>query len=406
MSVPIAKHAGKWAAFILITFFLTEVIFRFFKPCAFFAELVQPNSDYNHTYPPHFRGKYVQSTGTEKYKLSLFTNSLSLCQPEEVTIPKPNGVYRILVIGDSFVAGLNWQTAIPHVLQTALAANLTDSGKRLEVVNCGQISYSPILHLARLMHQYIRLEPDAILLMPDLTDVFDDNIRYRKLVKIDREGNFDGVAASPQLLEMEDRFKRYGFYSTNSYVIRGLIKKALKAFMPKIDWNNSACTPEKVFAHCKEQQEIMSPDTAFQIEYTVGNIQKIIEFSHRHSIHIAIIMYPHLPQIVPEKDPGKAEDTALLYNRFFENSTRVLCENRAVTFKSFYEEIARKVRAGKKLYLDHDTHFNEEGLKILSSYIADWIIRDPCLSIGTNLIKKRKPNRDNPATNAKNIIGF
>jgi hypothetical protein len=104
------------------------------------------------------------------------TNSLAL-RDREIAVPKPPGVFRILMLGDSFTegAGFTLETTPPKLLETFL--NERRCGPRFEVVNAGVASYSPILEYLLLTRVGLGLEPDLILLAFDMTDVHDDWVR-------------------------------------------------------------------------------------------------------------------------------------------------------------------------------------------------------------------------------------
>ncbi len=346
---------------VMIIFILAsaEIFLRMFKPHVFFSSLLQSNDNYNHTYVPNCKGKYV--VGNREYVFYLHFNSLGLCQEEDVVIPKPQDVYRVLIIGDSFVAGLKRSATIPFALNSTLNNMRTVLAKRIEFVNCGQSSYSPLLYLARLKHQYKEFEPDAIILMPDLTDVFDDNFRYKKLVKTDKNGDLLEVSASPALLKYEEALAKAGFYATNSYLIRAFIKKYMVK-LQKSDENN---------------YDKSTSLTADEIKYTISNIKKIIEFAKSQGIYIAIATYPHLWQITSEDGVDSA----------FEREIEMLCKAESVSFKSFHGEIAKEISSGKQLYFESDMHFNENGIKILSGYMAKWILQEPEKTIGTEIMQ-------------------
>jgi hypothetical protein len=104
------------------------------------------------------------------------TNSLALRGPE-ITMPKPAGVFRVFMLGDSFTegAGFTLESTAPKFLETFL--NERKCGRRFEVINAGVASYSPILEYLQLTRVGLGLDPDLVLLNFDMTDVHDDWVR-------------------------------------------------------------------------------------------------------------------------------------------------------------------------------------------------------------------------------------
>ena len=102
------------------------------------------------------------------------TNALGF-RERDLATPKPAGLVRVLMLGDSFTegGGLAEADTIPRRVETALHASCPG----VEVVNAGTASYSPILEYLVLADVAASLAPDLVVLNLDMTDVHDDLIR-------------------------------------------------------------------------------------------------------------------------------------------------------------------------------------------------------------------------------------
>src|SRR6185436_1568242 len=89
------------------------------------------------------------------------TNALGL-RDREFPIPKPPGVFRILMLGDSFTegGGLENDETVAKIVETGLRQGAC--GTAVEVVNAGHASYSPILQYLLLKDVGLRLQPDLV----------------------------------------------------------------------------------------------------------------------------------------------------------------------------------------------------------------------------------------------------
>ncbi len=96
-------------------------------------------------------------------------NSLGF-RDEEVAMPKPVGVLRILALGDSFTMamGVPVEQGYAEQLERMLSA---EAGRRVEVVNTGVGGYNTAQELAFLDARGLDLEPDMILLGFQVNDV-------------------------------------------------------------------------------------------------------------------------------------------------------------------------------------------------------------------------------------------
>jgi hypothetical protein len=81
---------------------------------------------------------------------------------EEMALPKPPGLFRILVLGDSFTVGANvtQEEAYPEVLETLLRARF---GGHIEVVNSGTDGWDPYQYAQYFEHYGQHLEADLVL---------------------------------------------------------------------------------------------------------------------------------------------------------------------------------------------------------------------------------------------------
>lgn len=160
---------------VLIALIILEIIFRNYSIAqmrGFFRVLrgerltdCQVNDAVlNHRFVPNCKGKLT----TSDFSYDFETNSLGLRERE---IPeKKDGVYRILIIGDSFAEG--WGVPLNERFDR-VASNIINNDK-IEIVNAGIRSYSPILELLYLKDQGLKLNPDKVIMLFDASDLHDD----------------------------------------------------------------------------------------------------------------------------------------------------------------------------------------------------------------------------------------
>ena len=330
------------------------------------------HNQYNHTLSPNFPPDVIHEDDHDiarDYKI----NSLGLRENDEIILPKPKKEFRILVVGDSFVMG---DLKIIDKLETRLNTVYGNDQIVFNIINCGQGSYSAMIHLARLKHQLLGLDPDAIIYFPDLTDVYDDTHRYLWLAEYDEDGKLDRVKASTRIFRAKRRHKR----KINHFLKKiGLATQNIRNVRsPK------ANDPKyfQIFDHAKEDEKNPSQYTEQELSLTLGFIKDYIEIVRSNQIHLSITMYPHLPQIIPENKVYHRTSFDSLYNRLFERRVQELAQKENILFKSFYEPISQSVLSGKQLYIRYDMHFNDYGYDFLADLVTEWVVRNPQKSIG------------------------
>lgn len=89
----------------------------------------------------------------------------------EIAIPKPGGVYRIVVLGDSTIYGLATPAnlTLPAQLQTVLRDDYGYSN--VEVINAGVAGYNSWNSVTNLEFRVLELEPDLIIIYHTITDI-------------------------------------------------------------------------------------------------------------------------------------------------------------------------------------------------------------------------------------------
>ena len=137
----------------------------------------------------HHQLKPVNSTqvrnGDTGISVELKTNSYGL-RGDEVTVPKPSGVFRIVCLGDESVLAPETPKADSFV--DRLQQLLQDQWQRpVEVINAGVPGYCPLLSYLQFKHSLLVLQPDLVILNFDMSDVADD-YKYRRHTVVDEAG--------------------------------------------------------------------------------------------------------------------------------------------------------------------------------------------------------------------------
>lgn len=100
----------------------------------------------------------------------------------------------VLFLGDSFMEGYDDKNTLPYHVAKYFK---TEHGTCLKTHNAGYTSYSPAIFVPQAKRLLPIVRPDYIVLDVDETDLYDDFVRYRKLIVRDALGRNVGVRASP-----------------------------------------------------------------------------------------------------------------------------------------------------------------------------------------------------------------
>ncbi len=128
---------------LIVTLLLLELAFRLFAP------LDEPGTTY---------GKLI------------VRNTFGF-RDRDFVVPKPEGTYRIVMIGDSFAwgVGLDVEQALPKVLEKGLSAAKTRG--EIEVVNAAEPGHNTVEEFLLLEEKGLGYEPDMVILIYNLNDI-------------------------------------------------------------------------------------------------------------------------------------------------------------------------------------------------------------------------------------------
>gem|GEM_PF-5038769 len=146
------------------------------KPDPVLNHVLVPGANFTHTGTP---------PGSE-FCVNSRINSRGM-HDREPSDPASTGIVRVLVLGDSFVEArqVPIEANFCKRIERRLAADL---GNRVEVLNGGVSSYSPILEYLAYKTKFREFHPRVVVLAFFANDVFDD-IRYSLVGQCDTDGN-------------------------------------------------------------------------------------------------------------------------------------------------------------------------------------------------------------------------
>jgi len=121
---------------------------------------------------------YVRSDGPVLYGLNPAHPEISVqaTRDDAVAVPKPPGVFRILVLGDSVAYGL--RVAREDAFPSRLEERLRDVGRAVEVVNASVPGYTAYNELEDYRSARRALEPDLVLVATCLNDVANPRLHW------------------------------------------------------------------------------------------------------------------------------------------------------------------------------------------------------------------------------------
>lgn len=210
--VPLALYAALFA----------EVYLRLLKPQPMMPRYVTDGGDGIRGNIPHSTYRHI----TPEVDVELRINGQGFRADDDLEIPKPDGVIRIAILGDSFFMG--YEATLANSFGGQIESQLAMRGVRAEIVNLAVSGFGTAESLIALESRGLAFEPDLVVLEWHSTDPT-DNVRSG-LFALDDEGAL--VRANPTYLPAiatRDRLMKipgYAFLIQHSHLYAALRERA------------------------------------------------------------------------------------------------------------------------------------------------------------------------------------
>ncbi len=342
---------------------------------------------------PHFHHRLKPNQTyhfySAEFSVDIRTNRYGLRWPDPV-LPKPPGVFRILILGDSFTFGfpVRDDEAFCFLIEQGLRAK----GYPVEVINAGVSGYSPTLQYVSFRDEYVAFEPDLVLLWYDLGDLQED-AWYQKHLIYDASGGI--LRCDPGYIN--GRFDVWGWMKAHSlianYVDRKLIRvdgyikvlglggfiraklrgQRAKVAVAELKAKQQApdLSSHDRFLMVREYatEEQLAPYWALSSRY----LRMIRELLAERGVPLVLGIYPYGMLVGPQQwasgrgywgfEPGKtyeAEAALAIFNRFSSETDTLLLNT--------FESVRAADRIGQ-LFYHEDGHFTPAGHRVLAEHV-------------------------------------
>lgn len=303
---------------------------------------------------------------TDEFKHVQQVNNVGL-RGEDIKTEKEEGTYRILMLGDSFTMGGGVRDE--ETFSFLLEELLNTAGRRVEVLNAGVDSYSPILSYRQLVTQYgPLLEPQLVVLNFDMSDLMQE-VAYRKLSIVDQSGNIIGFRISA------------GWETINRFIDNNLYFTRLIVFYLRrssVDREEITVGNMVMLANPELLRHTLADDDADRTEQwqnIFDSILKIREYCTDRGIDFLLTVYPWGHQV---RDEEWSQGRVLFLDRDFSVSDRsvvrlkAFASNNAVDILDVFPAF-RSYDGASRLYYDADIHWTASGHRIMAGELARYI---------------------------------
>ena len=365
-------------------------------PDAFF----QPDERFGYFHIPNARGWWVNIDAPGEFQTPVHINSQGL-RDREYPYEKPEGVFRILVLGDSFADAL--EVPLEDSFQEVLEARLNEQADMtIEVINGGVWGYGNDQELLFYRLEGRKYQPDLVLLaFQSTSDVLENHreleTRYMgreyKPFFVLNEGKLELVnfpykePPSPPPRGVVGRVKRFLFMNSRLYPVAGrFIKKRMQGLR---EWLQARglMKPEPgnpVAGGIPMAMYLYAVDYPPEWEEAWAVTKAIIAQLHQEveadGAQLAVVILPDRHLVEGDYLAWALRTYPAMRERDWDldkpnRIMRAFLEEQAIPYLEMVEEFREYTRqSGRPLYYPRDGHWNREGHHLAGELIYHWLV--------------------------------
>ncbi len=371
---------------ILVTLFALEIVLRNFFPQQEFISSFRP------IYIADDEVGFILKPNV-KAKLGKDTNRLGMRDYDRYTVKKPEGVFRILVLGDSFTYSL---TSMANAYPKFLERMLSESDTSIEVMNSGVPNYGTDEEYHYLKKYGLKLQPDLVLLAFYVGNDITDNYIHPGYTAVDGALVSRDKARKMTKKEMSwekrknlilNKFHLYRLLYLRNYskFFKNLDREGVQT-RKRIDVARGACITH-LNGGVKMEQGKYSGIMLDAWKNTKDYLARVSALTKQSGAKFAIVIIPDAIQ----QDTEEAIKLRKLYKGKYawEQPQRNLMEYGKELGLNMYDPLSDMMKKSnrERLFYCKDTHFNEKGNRIFAETVAQWLLDKGLLPPGSRITK-------------------
>ena len=354
--------------------FLIEGVVRIFGLFRFPNEtFIQPDQELGWSHIPNKEGYW--QIGEDRVLVRINSKGL---RDRELSYEKRPNTFRILVLGDSFVEGM--QVPLEATFAKRLEIKLTESGMIFEVINAGFAGVGTDYGLLFLRKEGYKYHPDLVLLGFFAGNDVQDNFRSREILQHGEKGLFyekrGVIARLRKFLAAHSCAYNYlglGLATWTPQFGKVLMNLGLLSAQPAADPGTEAARPWLVFA------KSYPADLEEAWAVTGFLISKLAKEAEVHGSRLAVFsipsreqVYSHFWERLISQPPFKGIEWDL------EKPDRILLSLTHEYGIPFFSPLPsfRQGAKTKRVYYGVDGHWNSNGNDLAAGLVFDWLVQE------------------------------
>ena len=345
---------------------------------------VQPHPELGWSHIPNKEGYW--HIGEDRVFVRINSKGL---RDRELSYEKRPNTFRILVLGDSFVEGM--QVPLEETFAKRLESKLNESGMTFEVINAGFAGVGTDYGLLFLRKEGYKYHPDLVLLGFFAGNDVQDNFRSREILRHGQTGlayEKRGIMVTlRQFLAAHSCAYNYLGLALPTWTPQFgkiLMNLGLLSAQPAGDPGTEAARPWLVFA------KSYPADLKEAWAVTHFLMSALAEEAEVHGSELAVFSIPSREQVYSHLWEGLiSRPTFKQIEWDLEKPDRILLgltHECGIPFFSLLPAFREKAKTDR-LYYGEDGHWNSKGNQLAAELVFDWLVQEALVPWPTELLK-------------------
>lgn len=342
----------------LFALLISELVVRFFFPQNLYPFVYKDDPLVSYRLKENYRGIHK----APEFSVKVETNSAGH-RDYEHSIVKPENVYRIMVLGDSFTfgEGVEMDESYPKVVEERL--NKGKRGRRYEIINVSAYNWGTLEEYLYLKHYGIKYRPDMVVMAFFIGNDFYQNRFGPFSVKKDK------IVYSP-LESVNGKMNRLLKYIPGYMYVRersellALLRKRANYYLEHDIFEASSEMMMSLYTGK------LDSDVQKAIENTKGLIEKTAKIAKEKEFELVILLIPADEQLNPERYgiPNVSEP-------YFPNHImHEIGEKNGIAVVDLLPYFRERSRGGREFYYEINGHWNKQGHMLAGETLEERIL--------------------------------
>ena len=349
-----------------------EHYFGILKDSTYAVSILERHSEWHHQPVPNIKVKlsfpYKTSYLNERFYYK-FTNDES-CY-DSINIKDNLDKNLVIIVGDSFTEGYYFKDTISYKF------NSLSKKDNYLAFNCSSASYSIHPIFVRLQKQFIKFNPKYIILNIDPTDIFDDVVRYASIADYsDKNKNrplklnrYYENFLTPIATLLKKNSILFNHLNERLKFIKFIFGTETEVSDP--NFINRGLDYENIYSYYNFDRR--SESHIYEINKYMELLKEFSNYCKSNNIKLILSIYPFREHFANESYLTK-RNMFSFDTFFFERIINFSNKNNLALINSY--NLIKKYRNNlDEVYFEGDQHFNMNGQKIWTDYVAKEIIK-------------------------------